>query len=118
MTEQLQSSLAHSIVSSCMFALVMRRLRAGRRIGGVIRYLDRDDLCRRVGDLVAVGDSSISVVERLGHAQPRRNELRIDWAAGSQRIEKLPRPKAAGLRCEGIERPYTRGTAGWGRAWC
>ena len=81
---------------------------ARRGIDRIVRYLDRRDLrCRIWSGGV---DRGVRVVEGLRHTQLRRNELRIDWAAGSHRIEKLPRPLATGLRRESVERPDIRGS--------
>jgi hypothetical protein len=98
----------HRTVTGLVAALNRRFLhgggsRTGRRSGRIVRYFDRDDLRRRILDVEIFG--KIRIIERFGHAQRRRNELRIDWTARSQRIGEKPLALRPRLRGERIKRP-------------
>ncbi len=86
---QLHRSWSHATVSS-------RITDRGSAWLGIVRNLDADDLCGGIrGRVIGV----VRVVERLGHAELRRDELRIYRAAGAERVEERPRTAAAALAC-------------------
>ena len=78
-----------------------RLLGAWCRSDGVVGDLDAYDLGRGI---VGRKLPEVGVVEGFGHTEPRRDELRIDRAARSHRIEEEPLA-LAGLRDERVERP-------------